>query len=319
MVKLLSYWVISSKLLVKEAEEMGMEVEIIQRDKNLFRITNGEKSHVFKWSDCWVNSSLGLKIANDKELTYVMLQNTGVPLAKTIYVKQEDLGDDIFKELEYPVVIKPLDGAHGQDVVMNINSKKQVEENLIKLFESHTTLIVQEQVEGNEFRVMVFDDECVCAFQRRFPTVTWDGEKTVRELIKHENETNPERGEGYEKCYAKIRIDEECKKCVQKEWYRLDQVLEKWEEIKVRSNSNVGSWGTIVDVTDSISSYFKEIAIKAAKACHLRFCGLDIITHDITWWDGTKSTILEIWATPGIWVKLNEVNVANYLIKKICT
>ncbi len=79
-------------------------------------------------------------------------------------------------------------------------------------------------------------------------------------------------------------------------------MIENWRKVFLRWNSNIWTWGTLSDVTDMVCEDIKSTCIKAAKSCWLKFCGVDIITKDITkslsetWW-----IILELNATPWIW------------------
>jgi glutathione synthase/RimK-type ligase-like ATP-grasp enzyme len=63
-----------------------------------------------------VNSALGKKIADDKELTYTLLQKYGIPVPRTLYMKKEEFDDFAWTPLEgfrFPLVVKPIDEAHG--------------------------------------------------------------------------------------------------------------------------------------------------------------------------------------------------------------
>ena len=48
--------------------------------------------------------------------------------------------------------------------------------------------------------------------------------------------------------------------------YKLDDILEKGQELILRSPSNISAGGDSIDVTDEIHKEFKEIAISAVKA-----------------------------------------------------
>ncbi|MDR0650932.1 MAG: hypothetical protein LBG59_06100 [Candidatus Peribacteria bacterium] len=48
----------TSQLLVEEAKKKGLQVEILQPNKNFFKITKGEQTVYFKSNDFGGNSSL---------------------------------------------------------------------------------------------------------------------------------------------------------------------------------------------------------------------------------------------------------------------
>ena len=49
MVKLMSYRSISSQVLTEEAQKLWLEVEIINRDKNLFLVKSEDKEVLFRF------------------------------------------------------------------------------------------------------------------------------------------------------------------------------------------------------------------------------------------------------------------------------
>lgn len=66
----------------------------------------------------------------------------------------------------------------------------------MKLQESFSTydrMIVQQQIVGKEFRVLVCKGSILLAYYRHPPTVTGDGTSTILDLIDRENATNPLR------------------------------------------------------------------------------------------------------------------------------
>lgn len=319
MVDLMKYRSISSQVLVEEAEALWLEVEVINREKNLFRVYNDTKEVLFKWTDCGVNSSLGLKIANDKELTYNMLSRAGLPLATTSYISKEKWDwefDDTW--FTYPLVVKPIDWAHGDGVVMNLSTHEEVVIALEKSFEDHHRMIVQNQVEWDEYRILVFQGEVIFAARRAYPYVIWDGKSTIWELIESENKSNPLRWEWYEKPLAYIKVDDELEKYLAVQLYNLWTILESWNEVFVRRNSNVWSGWVYKDVINEISETYKTIAIKATQNSELTFAWIDLLSIDISdvqW----KWSILEVNATCALWWhrELTSINSAKILLEKL--
>lgn len=151
-----------------------------------------------------------MKIADNKALTYKLLERGDFPIAKSLYVRKENF-EKILENiiLPFPVIIKPLDGAHGNGVHMNIVSNEELYTKLDSSFAEYGNMIIQRQISGDEFRVMVFDDTILIAYKRVPPAVIGDGKHTILELVQIENETNPLRKEGYQAILSHIIIDEE--------------------------------------------------------------------------------------------------------------
>ena len=110
-----SGWSISSQLLLEESEKMGIELQKIQSEKNLFLMRFQGKEVLSKNIDCGLNSSLGYKVTEDKELTYTLLDRIGIPVPKSLYIASKDIDSISIQNIEIgtPLVVKPVDGAHG--------------------------------------------------------------------------------------------------------------------------------------------------------------------------------------------------------------
>jgi glutamate--cysteine ligase len=56
----------------------------------------------------------------------------------------------------------------------------------------------------------------------------------------------------------------------------------KGEVVTLRQNSNVSTGGDAIDCTDIVHPSYKKIALEAAHAVGAVFCGVDLLTEDIT-------------------------------------
>lgn len=133
-------------------------MEVVIPEKNLFFVRSPQKSVLFKSTDFGSNTALGKKIADDKELTYRLLERFGLPVPKTAYVNSgetESYDWSVFESFRFPVIVKPVDGAHGKDVQMGIMTISEMRAKLSRAFGSYSRMIVQEQISGDECRVLV--------------------------------------------------------------------------------------------------------------------------------------------------------------------
>lgn len=70
-------------------------------------------------------------------------------------------------------------------------------------------MIIQEQVSGEECRVLVVLGDVVVAYNRVPPSIIGNGHSTVHQLIEYENKNNPLRQEDYYAPLSFIRSDSE--------------------------------------------------------------------------------------------------------------
>jgi len=105
----------------------------------------------------------------DKELTYKILERNNLPIAKTHYLKKDDFDDFHFSELKdfsFPLIIKPLNESHGNGVMMHIMNIEELRKKLSLSFQKYDTMIIQEEIQGDEIRVLVFKGEVIVAINR---------------------------------------------------------------------------------------------------------------------------------------------------------
>jgi len=321
----MTYWSVSSQVLIEEAEKLGLKTELLIPEKNFFLVKGNGKEILFKSTDFWQNSSLGFKISNDKELCYSFLERHHFPIAKTRYIDEQDFPKydwTVFGDFHFPLVIKPIDGAHGDGVKMNITSISELQKKLWESFEIYPSMIVQEQISWDECRVLVVLGEVILAIQRNPPVIEWNGESTIHQLISYENKNNSLRGEGYNSPLAFIEENEELIHFVAKQWHELNQILPSWVQLQLRWNSNLGTGGTLEDITDTIHPSIKEVCVGIAKELGLGICWVDILSSDFTKpLSETGWVILEVNATPGLGGdrELTSVNTGRRILQKLFT
>ena len=319
----MTYWSISSQELCKEAKKLWLTVDIVSKEKNLFYISDGTQETLFKSTDFWGNSSLGFKLCKDKWLTYDILERHNLPIAKSVYIsktKPNDLYKIDISQLKMPLIIKPLSEWHGNWVMMCITSVKELHTKLTESFMLYSDMIIQEQIEGDEVRVIVVRWEVVLAYKRIPASVIWDNVHSIRDLISIENKCNPLRWIWYESPLVYIEIDDELKSYIWKQELDLNNIPRKGELIQLRWNSNTGTWWTMENVTDTLHLSTKKNCIEAANLLGLKISGVDIIVWDISqdlekqWW-----IILEVNATP--WIggdkEATWINSAHEILKRV--
>lgn len=323
MSKPMTYWSVSSQVLKEEARILGLEVEVILPEKNLFLIKGKDKDVLFKSTDFWVNSALGKKITDDKELTYKLLERYGAPIAKTLYIHNHEFQKfdwTKFSKFCFPLIIKPIDEAHGNGVCMNIVSISELQKKLESSFADYTKMIIQEQISGDECRVLVVLWKVIVGLHRVPPFVAGDGKSTLHELIEDENKTNPLRQQNYSAPLSLIKVDSELLDYINKQGYSLDNVIPANIKLQLRWNSNLGTGWTIVDITHILHEDIKKVCVSIAEKFQLWICGVDIISSDFSKpLSETGWVILEINSTPWIgWDReLASVNTGREILKLI--
>jgi len=288
----------SSKMLVKAAQDLGLTVKVVAGSKNFIEVSSDTQSMYIQATAFSVNNQVATRIANNKYLTKKVLRQHGVPTLRSwLITKKSEAKKIIAKHQPFPFVLKPAQGAHGNDVYVNIESEEEAFPLLDKIFKGKTDegYLLEQYFVGHDLRVFVVGKEGVAVLERIPANVTGDGQHTVRQLVQKFNQ-HPLVGEGYEKPMCKIRLNGEAKRTLEKQGFTLKSIPEKDQQVFVRQNANISTGGIGRDATDSIPEKVKQLAVDACQAIGLEIAGVDILFND----QSGEAVILEINDCPGI-------------------
>lgn len=277
---------ISSQIMVEEAKKLWCKISIISDQFDIFTLQKNWKKIYFKNIDCGINTSLGMRFARFKTLTYYMLSQYGIPTPKSFITKKWEKYETIHAHMiehhiKFPLVIKPAVGEHGNGVSVKIEDSEGVKKAIKNALKFHNQIIIQEFFEWEDHRLFIVNNKCIAAMKRVAAFVIGNGKDTIRMLIDKENK-NPLRGKGHEKILTKIPIDTELKRFIMSQWLTLQSILTENEKIFVRKNANLSTWGISIDITDKVHPEIKKMAEKASKILWLTVCGVDYLSEDIT-------------------------------------
>ena len=204
------------------------------------------------------------------------------------------------KEIGLPVTVKPHDGNQGRGVSVNLWTKDQVRKAFEAAVQRSSTVLVEENVKGKDYRFLVVGDHLVAAARRMPAHVVADGVHTVAELIEEEN-TDPRRGDYHALPLSKIPLDDISRAVLADQGLTADSIPPAGKIVLIRRNANLSTGGTAVDVTDTVHPVNASFAVAAAKSVGLDIAGVDIVTEDISVpLDEQGGKIIEVNAAPGL-------------------
>lgn len=277
---------ISSNILIQEAKNNGYMVEIIDTKSDFFFVKKGKKKILFKNIDCGLDNTLSNKICKYKQQTYFFLEKLDIKIPKTRKLPKEynlECIESRIKEenLEYPLVVKPNDGVHGNGVTCNIQNKESLSQAIIHAKKHGKGVLIQEFLEGLDHRIVVIGGKVIAVMQRIPVYIEGDGIHTIQGLIDNENE-NPLRQEGHNGALTKIKVDEEVCLYLKEQNLSLGMIIPPNKKIFLRRNANLSTGGTSIDKTDDIHPSIKEMCEKVARELNLQVCGIDYLSEDIS-------------------------------------
>jgi cyanophycin synthetase len=278
--------------ILKELQRRDIEVEVLDEKNSLLRFRSpGGKWRFLLSCVSDQSSAVGRFICNHKDIALMAARMSDLPLVPdTVYENDEQA--IAFMQEHTPIVTKPIDGAHGRGVSVAIEDVSQLKEavHLAREADPDGKVLLQKMVAGEDARLLVIGGRFVAAVRRIAAHVTGDGQRTLKELIEHENKNNPKRVTGYTGTLRQIDMAA-AKKFLQED---ISKIPDKDERVQVVGMSNTSMGGYAVDATDEIP---QDIATKVealAEALHLPTCGVDFLI------DADKNYyFLEINGSPG--------------------
>jgi D-alanine-D-alanine ligase-like ATP-grasp enzyme len=245
-------------------------------------------------------SHIAIINSTDKFLTYEILSLAGLPTPKTFIIDSADEANKILEIENYKsVVIKPRKMDRGLGVYTNLKNSNDIITSFSEA-QKYGSVILQEHIEGDDYRLLVVDGKVIGVTQRKPFRVVGSGHQTILELIKEKllfRSKHP-----FYKNYNNINaFAPDISIMLARQNFNLHSVPSKGEVVLLRSNANVSTGGEHEDVTSKCHIDVKNLAIYSAKLVGLDIAGIDYITPDITKsWTESNGYICEINPTPAL-------------------
>lgn len=280
-----------------EGWRRGLTLKFINRDRRKavtpYELKSEKRSHIFIGSRADLIDSETLGICSDKSKTkkYLYQSNVPTPIGKRFNKNETDESILMYSESKgYPLVLKPVSGRAGQGVIANIKNKDEMAEAIgyVRGQLGYKSVIVEEYIKGDDYRVFVVDDEVVAITKRIPANIIGDGKTTIRELIKKKNEfrkNNPILSSSL------IKEDRDMQRMLKKHNYTLDTIPKENETVFLKSTNNISVGGDPIDITDDVSDSIKQIAINAVNAIpKLSVAGVDLMVNS----EEDRAVVLEV-------------------------
>lgn len=250
-------------------------------------------------------SAIAESIAQDKDLTKMLLDAAGVPVPSGRLVESAEEAWEAAQELGGPVVVKPRDGSQGRGVAVNIDTRERVMQAYEAASDISSDVIVERYIPGHDFRLLVVGDQLVAAARRDPPQVTGDGVHSIRQLVEQVN-ADPLRGDGHATSLTRIRFDDIALATLAKQGYDADTVPPAGTLVVLRNNANLSTGGSATDVTDEVHPDLAARAVTAARMIGLDICGVDVVAETVHLpLEDQHGGVVEVNAAPGLRMHLN--------------
>jgi cyanophycin synthetase len=274
-------------------------------DGSLVQFGWGSRQRRIQAAETDRSGAIAEAIAQDKELTRMLLSAAGVPVPVGRCCADTEEAWALATQIGLPVVVKPRDGNQGKGVTVGVETREELAAAFAAARRYDDDVIVERYVPGHDFRLLVVGDRLVAAARRDPPSVVGDGRHTITELVALVN-ADPRRGDGHATALTRIRLDEIAIARIRLQGFTPDSVLPTGVRVVLRDNANLSTGGTATDVTDEVHPEVAARAVDAAQAVGLDICGIDVVAETLRRpFSETGGCIVEVNAAPGLRMHLS--------------
>lgn len=249
-------------------------------------------------------SEVGRRIVNDKEATRALLQNDGIPVprGRSFPLKSVEEAADYAEHLGWPVVVKPTNGRHGTGVTLGVSSRSDVDKAFRAVADApagYTSVIVEEQIDGGNYRIFVVGGKVVSAVLARHGRIVGTGLHSVAELlvgrIGH-RVANPHLRS------RKIKVNDDVLQILRDKGLTLESIPSANRVIEYTPTILFRGGGESIEVLDELHPSIVKAAIRAVSSIPgMEYTGLDFLIPDHRLsLDHQRAGICEINAHPNL-------------------
>jgi cyanophycin synthetase len=267
-------WREAASALGASYEPLGGGIAEIARDGVRTRVTE---------NTCPIDDPVTLAIASDKALTYRLLDAEGLPVPRhaSFHVGALETAAAFLDATRRDCVVKPAGGTGGgRGVTTGIRSRWHLARAAAAASVYADDLLIEEQVEGDNYRLLYLDGVLLDAFVRTPPTVAGDGRSTVAQLVAQANDERLRERSGVSQVLLTVDLD--MQRTLAKQGLSLGSVPAAGRAVVLKNVVNENRGADNATATGRLSDAVVAEGARAARAVGVRLAGIDLITPDPT-------------------------------------
>jgi cyanophycin synthetase len=269
----------STAAIAAAARARGIPAERVD-ELSLLRLGYGRHRRLAWAAMTDATSAVAVDIAGDKELTRRLLADAAVPVPAGGVATTVAQALVLLAELGPPVVVKPRSGRQGSHVYLGLDTPEAVRAAFDAAVTDSGSVVVERQLGGRDYRVLVVQGRVVAAAERLPASVVGDGVSTVAELVARAN-ADPRRGDGHGRPLTRLHLDDVAAALLYRQRLTGGSVPAADRVVRLRDNANLSTGGTGRDVTDHVHPDVADLCRRAAELVGLDVAGIDLRLSDI--------------------------------------
>ena len=264
------------------------------------------------------NSKFGSDNCKYKDRTLYLLKKNNFPITRYyLWDIKQSVKENMTKlhdtNLRLPCVVKPTEGTQGIGVMVNLFNIKSISDCISNTIKDGKVPLIEEQVVGKNYRIMVFNNKIIDIVERERPYVIGDNKSTLRSLIRLYNIKQKQNGHFTVK---NIGYD-----IIQKQGYNLDSIIEYNKQIILSDVINYHNGSPIKRVNiNSVHPTNINMFIKVNDILNINLSGIDYMSSSLTRPYTEEGYIIEVNRIPDMHIHYKASNTnKNYALKRFIT
>ncbi len=241
--------------------------------------------------------------ADDKLLVSSILARSGIPIPHHIVIGigEFEKALQMLRSSASPLVVKPAaNTGAGAGVSTNVTTQHRLRVAVAWARAYGPRILIEEQVEGDCYRVLVMDGEVADTVVRHPPRIVGDGLSTVWQLVRHENKLRREAGAV--RAQGLIRLDPDLRNTLSNQGLGLRSRPAKGEVVVLKRVINDNGTSDNVAANGCLCSAILESACKAVEVVGARLAGVDVICRDPRVpLECSRGAVIEVNTNPGLY------------------
>ena len=163
----------------------------------------------------------------------------------------------------------------GKDVYTHIDNQNEFDNILNNLLKKYDKIMLENLVNGNNYRIFVFNDKVMDVIEREKPYIIGNGRNSVKELIDDKNKILEEKN-----LFIVKYLDE---KLIKQQGYKMNDIVKNNYKIYITNTVNFHNGANAKRISlNNIDKSNIELFVKAHKLIGLECSGVDYMSDDIS-------------------------------------
>jgi cyanophycin synthetase len=261
------------------AAHLGATIESLGYDH--FEIRHAGKRIRVQQNYTGIDDLVSYRFARTKPVVYSLLERHGLPVPRHMEFSLSEMpkAADFMEQGQRDCVVKPaaMTGG-GLAVTTGIRTRTQLAWAGWAAFAHSDKALIEEQVEGDNYRLLYLDGKLIDAVVRRPPGVIGDGTSSVQRLVEAANAAR--LSEGAVQSHGTLTLDLDMRRTLEKQGLSLRSVPERGQRVVVKTVINENRGEDNETATALLGESVIADGARAATLVGLRLAGVDVITRD---------------------------------------